>query len=683
MNKTVKSDNYSIEIVSKNDMYLGIGTVILDGVTVREKDLLALPYFATLDGIEYKSFRLNNVKEEGKKVVISTTAIGTYCDIAAVLDHSLDPVWSIMPWNGEIIAEDELNIIIEPATKKIRGKEFKGFKYQLVFSSKKREIYYILDRSSWEINGTAVGNTVLQQSMGGDPKVTFSENTTYTSAGNIPFKTNPIMTHDIPRWASGQGFDYQYNKDVALIGLFENCGLIRSIIARNPKDTAIRYFDKHIFDQGKKVKTVKKFIGIAKNVGDYVDHLNLWTGVFDADQDNVLSEFDMDRTYPWTSIGQNLWENFTADSYRENLLPAAAALGFQMMFIDPFWENDMTRVKNGTLTVGGSMCEPHEYEVSEVVGGIAKYKKLAEDARSLGVEIISWIGSHQSSHSPYLREHKREIIKQMDGRHYYGSGYDDIHGMDLTSPFGDMFEESIARGHKATKTAGSFYDSFFNFGWMPVNYQTIDHNDPNDRHGVLKVHTQWRRLAQIMASWQKQGLYMLIDSIGPWGLSQTGVQGNYSKPGNEPLAYQSSINIGYSLIPTNKDATVKKNIIRGPEFYYHLLALKVAPRHNIFTTNAKGESVRLDKVEGAPIIKQSNLDYRAVLEFMHTRTIFKGNSGVMWESKDKKTKVFFAFKPLSVKIAKNKKIFNKTTDKDVAYSGTRFAAEAYNTYVIT
>ena len=703
MSKTIKSDNYSIEIASKGDLYLGIGKVVIDGVTVREKDLLALPYFATLGGIEYKSFRLNEVKEEGKKVIISTTALGTYCDVAAVLDHSLDPVWSTKAWNCEIVAEDELNIIIEPATKKIRGAEFKGFKYQLVFSSKKNEIYYILDRASWEINGTAVGNTLLRQSMGGDPKVTFTENTEYSSAGNIPFPLNPIMTHDVPRWASEQGFDYQYNKDVALIGFFDNCGLIRAIVSRDAKDTNIRHLDKHIFDQGKKVKTVKKFIGITKNVGDYVDHLNLWTGVFDADQDNVLSEFGMERTYARTTASWNFWNNFDSESYRDDLIPAAAALAFQQVFIDPIWENDMTRLKDGTfptynlnemavpydktlvkdgiITVGGNMCCPHEYEVAKVLGGIKKYKKLAEDARELGIEIISWIGSHQSFLSPYLRGHRKEIIKQMDGRHYYGSGYDEIYGMDLTSPFGDMFEECVARGHKDTTISGFLYDSFYNFAWMPVNFQTVDHSNPKDNDGVLKAHTQWKRLAKMMAYWQKQGLHMLIESLGPWGQPQHGVQGAYNRPGNEALAYQCTINVGYSVIPTNNTSSGKK-VDRGPQFYYHLLALKAPSSQGLFYNDAKGKSVRIDKTPAAPFIKQSNLDYRAVLEYMHTRTILKGEKGVMWDSKDNKTKVLFAFKPQSVKVAKNKKIFNQTTGQDVVLSGTKFEAVAYNTYVI-
>jgi len=679
MSKTIKTDKYSIEIVTKGDMYLGLGKVVIDGVTARSGELLALPYFATHDGIEYKSFRLNEIKETGKKVIISTTAIGTSAEIAAVLDHSLDPVWSVNSWNGETVAEDNLDITIEPASKKIRGHEFVGFKYQIIFSSKKREIYYLTDRCTWEIDGEAIGNTILRQSMGGDPKVTFTENTNYSSAGNIPFPLNPIMTHDVPRWASEQGFDFQYKKDVALIGIFDNCGLIRTIVTRNPKDKSIRYFDKHIFDQDKKVKTIKKFVGITKNVGDAIDQMNLWTGVFDVDQDNVLNEFDMVRTYPRTTLSHNFWKDFDSETYREELIPAAAELGFQQIFIDPIWENDMTKMKDGRIPFGGNMCCPHEYEVAEVLGGIKKYKKLAEDAGKQGVEIISWIGSHQSILSPYFKKNRREIIKHKDGRHFWGSGYDEIYGMDLTSPFGDMFEEKVIAGHKNTTVAGFLYDSFYNFAWMPINFQTINYNDPKDNEGVLKAHTQWRRLAQMTAKWQKAGLHMLIESLGPWGQPQHGVQGAYNAPGSEPLAYQCSVNVGYSIIPTNNTSSGKK-VKRGPEYYYEMLAYKSPGTQNLYH-KIDGKDVSFHKV-AAPIIKQANFDYRAVYLYMHTRTLLKNGKGVMWDSQDKKTQVLFSFKSHSVAVKKGKSVFNQTSGEDVKVENGRFKSEDYTTYII-
>ena len=182
------------------------------------------------------------------------------------------------------------------------------------------------------------------------------------------------------------------------------------------------------------------------------------------------------------------------------------------------------------------------------------------------------------------------------------------------------------------------------------------------------------------ASWQKNGLHMLIESLGPWGQPQHGVQGAYNAPGSEALAYQCSVNVGYSVIPSSTTSSGKK-IERGPEYYYRMLAYKAPSGAGLFVTDAKGKSVRVDK-SAAPIVRQGNLDYRAVLKYMRTRTLLKGDAGVMWESRDKKTNVLYSFKEQSISVANGKKVYNQSTGTNVEIVDNKFIANAYNTYII-
>ena len=39
------------------------------------------------------------------------------------------------------------------------------------------------------------------------------------------------MTHNLPRWASHQAFDFQFKGDRTLLGVFERVELIRSVLA--------------------------------------------------------------------------------------------------------------------------------------------------------------------------------------------------------------------------------------------------------------------------------------------------------------------------------------------------------------------------------------------------------------------------------------------------------------------
>ena len=646
MKEALRIGNVEIELKTRGRQLLGLGRIRIGGLPVRSGDLPIRPFTQTLDGLEYDRYEIESIQTTARRVVIRTRAIATAGAVDVMLDHSLDPVWSTRPWDGRPVAEDRMDWILEADTRTFGSVGYEGFTYQFRFHSARRSIFYILDRATWELGGKAEGITLLRQQMGEDPKVTLRARTDYNTSAWIGYPLNPIMTHDIPRWSSEQGFDYQYRAGDALAGVFDQCGLIRTIVVRPPGEAVIRHFDKHIFEQSGNAATIRKFIGLARGVGDDIDQMNAWTRVFDADQDNMLGEFGMRRTYSRTTLSHNFWVKFDVNSYRKDLLPAAAALGFQQVFIDPLWENDMTRSREGKLPswCPGNMCCPHEYEVAKVLGGIAGYKRLARDAGKLGVDLISWIGSHQSILSPYLLGHGAQIVKQMDGRHWYGSGYDWIYGMDLSSEFGSMFRDAAIRAHQATGVAGFLYDSFFNFGWMPVNFHTPDAKAAADIHkGALKAHTQWRALCKIMAAWQKAGLHMLIESLGPWGQPQHGVQGHYDEPGSEPLAYQCACSIGYSVIPAPATAKAKASA-KGPDTYYRFLANKAPSTLSLWVgKGADGKPLRIDQ-SAAPIIRQANLEYRQVLPLMHTRTLLADGLGVFWEPRKGAKRAVFAFR---------------------------------------
>ncbi len=668
-----------IELCQRGEAFFGLGRITIAGQLVRDGALPMRPFTATHDGIEFDRFVLERVEEQGGgRVVLHTRALGTAAHVAALQDHSLDPVWNSRSWDGRVLAEAEVDWVLQAETRSIGERDWTGFSYSYEFHSDTLEIYYLLDRATWELDGQAQGITLLRQQMGEDPLVTLDAETEYSTAACIPFPLNPIMTYDVPRWASEQGFDYQYRDQQGLIGLFAHCGLIRTIVARNAGDAQIRHFDKHIFDQSGHGQTVPKFIGLAA-VGEATDHLNAWTQVFDADQDNVLGEFGMRRTYPRTTLSHNFWVKFTSESYLEDLLPAAAALGFQQIFIDPCWENDMTREREGVLPpfASGNMCCPHEYEVAHVLGGIEGYGKLVEAAREQQVDIISWIGSHQSQNSPYLRAHNVEVIKGPDGRHFYGSGYDAIYGMDLASPFGPMFRDAIRRGFLATGISGFLYDSYYNFAWMPINFHTPDPEQPTNPHaGTLKAHTMWRQLAEIMAFWQQAGIHMLIESLGPWGQPQHGVQGNYTLAGGA-LAYQCAVNTGYSVIPTPETSAGKVKV--GPEFYFRLLAHKAPSTLNLWHNDGSGANRRLDQLAD-PLLRAGNLAYRVILPRLHTRTILHGDAGVLWQDRRGRTSALFSFAAGRVPVSGAAAYRDLMTGRRGAIDADGLHAEAWHVY---
>lgn len=670
----------AIELQTSGRQLLGLGRITIDGTVVRSGELPLRPFTQTLDGLEYDRYEVEDLSATANRLVIRTRALATAGAVHVQLDHSLDPIWSARPWDGRVLASDTLEWILERAERKLGDRTFEGFRYYFRFRSARRSVWYLLDRASWELDGRAEGLTLLRQQMGEDPCVTLRKATPYRTAADIPFPLNPVMTYDVPRWASEQGFDYQYRGANALVGLFDAPGLVRTVVTREPGSTCVLHFDKHIFDAARRASTIPKFIGLARGLGDATDQLNQWTRVFDADQDNVLQQHGMRRPQVETMLSQNLWHGFTAESYRQDLLPAAAALGVQKVFIDPFWQNDMTRAREGTLRGAhiGNMCCPHEYEVAEVLGGPAGYRRLVADFEAQGVALQSWIGSHQSYHSPLLAKTFANCpIRLPDGRHWWKSGYDCIVGMDLTTDFGPMFQQAVIRAARATGVRRFLYDSFYNFGFMPVSYYTADPAHPTDPHkGEMRPHTQWRALLAIMAAWQRAGLHLTIESLGPWGQGQHGVQGRYDRPGAEALAYQCSVGIGYSVIPAPGSSRARS--LDGSRTYYRFLANKAPLSLGLF--GAQGQ--RADAAPNAAALRQANDDYRAALPCMHRREILPEGAGVLWTAEDGRRQALFAYRTGTVGVAAGLRYRDLTAGTAGTVATDTLRVQAQHTYLL-
>lgn len=685
MTDSIRLGDVEIELKTKGKAFLGLGRITIGSTVVRSGELPICPFTETLYGLIYDNYEIQDIKATTRRVVISTRAFATAGHVAVVQDHSLDPVGSTRPWDGRTFATDRMDWIIERADRTFGDRAFTGFKYSFRFRSRKREIHYLLDRATWELDGKAEGITLLRQQMGDDPRATIRARTDYSTSALIDFDLNPIMTHDVPRWASEQGFDYQYRDGQALVGVFDAVGLVRTIVAREPRERVIRHFDKHIFDISSNVTTVPKFIGLARSVGDDSDHLNMWTRVFDADQDNVLDEFGMRRPTILTTLAHNYWQNYTSETYYQDMLPAAAALACQRMYIDSMWENDMTRVYEGALPdyLTPNMCCPHEYEVGRKVGGVAGFRKLTQEAAKQGVEVASWLGSHQSIRSRYYHSHGGQALRIADGRHVYGSGYEDIKGMDLTTEFGRMFREAVLRACKETGVKGFLYDSFYNFGWMPVNFCTATRGRKGQpARAELRPHTQWRALCKIMAAWQRAGLHMTIESLGPWGQPQHGMQDRYDKPGCEPLAYQCSGHIGHRVIPGPAEKRPSRYRRAYCERYYRFIANKAPLMVPLWNEASDGTRTRSDLSDDASAIKAANLVYRRVLPLMHTRTLLPEGTGVLWHAEKGRRQVVFCLKRTILPLGRRARYLDLTTGKSGPCDSEGLRIERNHTYII-
>lgn len=291
--------NCSFEVLTDGETFLGLGAIAIAGTPVRSGRLPISVATQTFSGLELEWLELLGVVQGAGEIRIRTRAHFRPMLTKMMRDHSFDPIYSTGDWDARVADGDgELDIVLRPAEEMIGETPFAGFSYAYAYRSTAVPIFWLLDRASWELDGDIVGATVYSQSSCLSPVATFAPETAWTTEGIIHFadtnsKTNPVMTHNLPRWASHGSFDFQWKGEATLLGIFERVELIRSLIMREAGKDELKTFDKHIFDQTLEYTTAAKKILLNTEAKSVADQQNLWTWTQDVVYARARAEFGL------------------------------------------------------------------------------------------------------------------------------------------------------------------------------------------------------------------------------------------------------------------------------------------------------------------------------------------------------------------------------------------------------
>jgi hypothetical protein len=575
---------------------------------------------ATFTGHELAALRLREVKVSPARVIVRLLVRFRPLHTKLMWDHSTDPIHETGDWSPEPVSgEGELRMIFVPATDRIGGVAFSGFAFHYEYRSAGTPLFYLYDMSSWELDGDIRGATAISQSSCSDPVVTFRPGTAWTTEGIIPWydansRANRIMTHNLPRWASHQAFDYQFKGDKTLIGLWERVDLIRSVVRRDAGRPELKVFDKYVFDETLKHATPAKRILLNTEPRSRVGQQNLWTWTIQEVHNRARAEFGLREEPLLQRLNVNYWHSFTIDTYYKDLLPAAEAIGVQALFIDNLCRSNMT-----ARMPFGNMCCSHDFEIATELGGPAKLKKFVNRCRTLGVTPYSWTNPNQSCASPLFRGYgkwagintRSWFVRLPDTRSPYCGAY---------IPEGSDFDLSVeaARSYwtgclkrikRQTGLSAYLWDSFYNSAFMPVSYAD----------GV--PHTVWRGVLAALKDLQDAGLHFMIESFGPWGEVQHGCLKSYNLD-NLFACYKILLGTGYTTIPSGH-AEARPAPYPVPD-YYRILAHMSKPDLPLFFGNQ-----RIDAVFGAGH-RRALADYNANRRRMSRRFLQEDGRSVLW-----------------------------------------------------
>lgn len=648
---------------ARNAEFVGLGRVWIGKTLVRSGRLPLRPYMQTFTGLELSGLKFLGADAHR----IRLEARFRQLPVKVLRDHSFDPIHELGDWDQEPVAgTGRMDIVLTPARDTFNGVAFSGFSYHYEYRSKNVPLFWLLDKASWELDGDISGATAVSQSACSAPVAKFDRKNAWTTEGVLDFlikegHPNPVMTHNLPRWASHGSFDFQYKGDRTLIGVFDRVDLIRSVIMREAGKPELKHFDKHIFDQALAVATTPKKILINAEPKSEIRQQNVWTWIHEDVENRARAEFGLKQEPLIPRIAHNFWVNFTIDSYYKDLLPAAIGIGAKQLFVDNLNRSDMT--DGGVST---NMCNGHEYEIAPKLGGPAKLKKFIKDAKAHGIQIMSWTNNDQSYGSPFALQHadpkyRAWWVQMEDTRLAYGGAYTNTFMIwDFNNDEARTYWiDCLKKTRKTTGLNGYLFDSFYNLGFMPVSY----------RDG--KPRTMWRKLLESFKELQKADVHFLIESFGPFGQPQHGHPSSYNF---ETIfaAYRVGLGNDYSTVPTG--AALKDVTPKSAAGVYYALAHMAFGGIPLFE-----DGKRIDQVWTAEH-KQALADYHAALPHLHRREIQEDGLGVLWHDKAGKRQTLFNFKARFLPLPG--KVTDVTTGRKLP-KAKRYQLEASHTYTIT
>lgn len=493
------------EVLTAGDSFLGLGRIWIGDMLVRSGRLPLLPASQSFLGLETAGFRLLAVEETPAGIAIRLSVGFRRALLRQATDYHLERVYDTADWDGsQAGVESSLTLHLAPATDTLGGLVLAGFRYWWDYAGP-QSLFWLMDRASWEIDGDIRGATAWSQCLCAPPVITFADDTAWTTEELIPEAdckpgTNPVISQFWPRWMGHQSFDYQFKAGATLVGLFDGVGLIRSAQRREPGAAELKTFDRHIFNESARCATTPKSILLNVAPRTAAAERDLWSAVYDETNRRAREEIGAHEIPASTCLSWNFWKGHTFDSYRTDLLPAAANCGVESIFID-----NVNR-SNATEGAAGNQCQSHDYQVAEKLGGPDLLKRLVSDGRAAGVRVYSWTSTAQSPDSPLFKQHRGTpgwFVKMEDGRQVFGGTHStEFQFQNLAhEPARRNWVEGLLKTRDLTGLDGYFFDMAMNVSFAPISYEG------------LHPSTQWRETLSAIKALQDGGVE--LDGLCP------------------------------------------------------------------------------------------------------------------------------------------------------------------------
>ncbi|MHB9026528.1 MAG: hypothetical protein ACYC7E_20525 [Armatimonadota bacterium] len=541
----VQVGDVTIELLVENGLLRGLGSIRAQDETLRSAAAPMRPDIQTPDGVRYTDFRLDEVRVEGEETVLVTTALGT----AGLFGEYRDEYDNVIAWPH--VPQEEKALVewrFTPETLSLNGVAYTGFSYALRFSAE-RPIHKATWIATWELGGSAAGNTLLYQGQVNPPVYTCAKDTSFTTAcwrklGEIG-KPEDYSFQFCSRYSPHQCFDFQYGPQGSLFAYWPDIVDVHSLVQKNPGEDVVFILDKCLVPLGTDVRFPRKCVlwapAPAEGPAEHLMH-DRWLAAYQHAQRCILNAYDVPTPYLLPEAGSHYRTGLDAQGKLTMLIkdkpyppeqaldawakefPALAALGIRRIMPEPIVETDisengyaykiMTGIHGDLVT--SSVCNVWRYRAAEFWGGWAAWERYYQAGKDAGLEVGHWIGMHLSPLAPILQEHPEYACRDINTRPH-GGGYmiNLCSGLNFNSA-GDWLLEQFAEW-KRHGLDYLFFDSFGNMGTLGVDYSA-------------KMQGNAAGVVRFMGELGKLGIRAFsLEGIGPCAVGRFGMSDNMTE----------------------------------------------------------------------------------------------------------------------------------------------------------
>ena len=697
----------SIELLGQGKSFLGLGAISHGDVKLRSGRRPMFVEIRNPCAVELLNYRVTHCENSPEKVLMRFSMEMREGGLMEWMVHEVRPRYNTADWTqGPKPAEHTiLELELRPTRRNIGDRDYFGFSYRYHYRSAAIPIYKILDRGSWEVGGSALGNEFWMRNCF-VPSIIRIESASqfYSTEWYIPDCANPSALQFAPLQTELQGFSFTTSPAGVLVTWASEVAHIRSLFEKPRGEDVMTHFHEHCGDLGNEFSTAPVEVLWSPGQRSRVELANDYEAVRELVHETLHAQIGMRRERVTTFGHIEEWTPADLERYRSLGLPKLLGAGTKTICLANHFENNMN-------TWGVSnFCATVDYKVADSVGE-EKLRAFCDDARAAGATVQMWGNTAISTLNLLFDNRVREsdricflpregsIMEALDrNTSFVRNASNAIEADHYTPEFAvlNLRDPAVREywlrrwkaAHDKVGLGSIFLDSSFNLSSDKFHYvqNTRAHQfsaTPDQAHllgfyrpasePAAAILSQYRAHLDLMAAMQRIGYVYGNEDLGVFGIH---------RHGPAVVARLDSLFMWADCVASFDVPAIRRSGHEPDDIYFRGLAYRMMwtlhwdVSRDVLSFRYGGAICEED-VPGAQHIALLHA-YNEVEPAMRKRTIFPEEAGVLYRSES--MQVLWAFRDLSLPVKERQSIREVLTGEVI--ERPPFAAKKNRVYLI-